>query len=324
MTYNGNSPQKIFITGRYTLAFLLAGAFLLWLFGWFVEIEGPIRSQLSIFYVDSDWLGRLLSFAMYVVVALILNSFVIIEGRTPWLGGIMMWLTGILFVIHDNVTLSLSLFMLVIALSCLFSCYQREGIERRLFAAFVSLGTCFIILPQFIYVAPLFLLYPLMTSTIGFKGGFASLLGLFTPFWLYFGFMLAFSQFDMAQQTFFSRWNHIIPFTFLELSAYNMTLLVIELSVMISATVLFMSNMTPAKPLMRKMFFFFILMNFYLWVVSIVKYQDSELLLVWRLPGLAVMMAYIFSLRITKLSNIYFVLLNVMTVVLALLGLWNG
>lgn len=312
------------MTGRYTLAFLLVGAFMLWLSCWLAGYESIANCQLAVFHIDSEWLRRLFSFSLYMVVALILNSFVIIEGRTPWLGGIMMWLTGLLFFLHDDLTLSLSLFMLVISVSLLFSCYQHEGVERHLFMAFMSLGTCFLILPQFIYMTPLFLLYPLMASTISFKGLMASLLGVFTPFWLYFGFMLAFSQFDAAQQAFLLRWNFVCPMTFIELSVYNMTLLLIEFSVMITAVVMFMRYSSPAKPLMRKMLLFFILMNLYLWGISMIKYQDFDLLTVWRLPGLAVMITYVFSFRITKPSNICFVLLNVMLVVLALLGLWNG
>lgn len=324
MIYNGNTFQKLFITGRYTLIFLLGGALLLWVAGCLCVDIDISQLNLQLPYTFPRWVEHVVSFALYMCVALILNSFIIIEGRTPWMGGIMMWYTGLFISLQSDVFLPLSLLMLFVALSLLLLCHQSIGVERRLFVAFMALAVCSLFFPQFAYMLPVFLLYPVMVSVMSARGLVAAFLGLITPYWLYLGTMFICSMYDVAWSRVIVGLNSICVLDFVGLSIQNIALFGLELVVMIVSAALLMSGSNPAKPLMRKTLRFFIIMNLYLWIVALFKEQDYNMLLAWRLPGLALMSAYIYSYRITKLFNIYFVILNIWWLAAAILGVWNG
>ena len=324
MIYNSNSLQRLFITGRFTLTFLLAGAFLLWVASWLWDNTEVWNYSLPLPFVLPVWLERVVSFALYMGVALILNSFIIIEGRTPWLGGIMVWFTGLFISLQSDMAVPLSLLMSIVTLSILFSCHGSNGVERRIFVAFMSLGVCSLLFPQFAYMPPLFFLYLAMISVMSARGVMAAFLGAITPYWLYLGTTLVFSLYDTAWSHIVAGWNHISAIDFIDFSISETALYVLEIVIMIISTILFAEGYNPTKPLMRKTLKFFMLMNLYLLIIAVFKAQDNDMLMAWRLPGLAVMSAYIYSYKVTKLFNIYFVVLNIWWLMVAILKLWNG
>ena len=324
MTYSKKSPQRLFVTGRYTLTLLLVGAALLWIAGWLLNIGGPLAHDISLPYSLPLWAEHIISFCIYIAVAFILNSFIIIEGRTPWMGGIMMWLTGLLFSVQEDMSLSLSLFMLIMLVSILLSCYNCDVVEHRLFVTFMAAAVCTILFPQFAYILPFIVLYPMATSLISFKGLVASLLGFITPSWLYLGTATLLSQFAVAWGKLCVAWDGLWAVHIMEPSTMNIAVSALEVATMILSVFLFIRGVNPTKPLMRRTLLFFVLLNIYLWVLSIFKTQDACMLMAWRLPGLAAMSAYIFSFKFTKLFNIYFVILNIGWMAIAILGLWNG
>ena len=156
---NSNTFQKRFVTGRFTLTMLLVGATLLWLIGVLGRVaigEAP-HSFLS--FSLPLWMCGALSFGVYMVTALILNSFVIIEGRTPWLGGLCMWLTACSLVLQCNIAVALSVLVAVLLLALLVGCYPRENVQKWVYSAFLFLSLSVLFLPQYIYLLPLFFIY---------------------------------------------------------------------------------------------------------------------------------------------------------------------
>lgn len=315
--------QTRFVSGRYTLYLLLGTALLLWGVG-------------AIFFPSSDdlvaliWpaavsyqVVRVVSFLVYVATAFIINSFVIIKGRTPWLGGLFMLLTGLFPAVQASLLSAISVLMFVTGLVTLFALYQRNGLPRLVFSAFALLSVCSLAIPQFLYMLPLYYVYMGMQSVLGIRGFLASLLGIITPYWFLFAVTYLLPIQGIAIQDFLYNVARLFEYLPIELSLFNVALFAVELLVMVPCALVLARSSTPAKPLMRRMLAFFIVMNFFLCIVSFFRYSDFWLLFAWRMPGLAMMMAYIYTVRITKLSNICFVVLNIFWISVAVLGLWS-
>lgn len=321
MIYKGTTLQERFVCGRYTLAILLLGSVMLWMAS-LLFWRDDIACLRILSWQLPAWIDHILAFAIYIAVAFILNSFVIIEGRTPWLGGIFIFLTGLFPPLQNSATALATLaFMLI--LSLLFACYQREGIQRWVYSLFALLGFASLFVPQFLYLAPLFVVYMAMGSLLGFRNIFSAILGAATPFWLLFSAGCVWPQVASLMYpvtTWLGEQHIIVPSA---LSLFDIVLHLTELFVMLPAAVVLVRNTSPARPVMRRMLAFFIIMNFYLCALDFLCSGDAGLFLVWRLSGVAVMCAYLFTIKMTKLSNIYFILITILWGVIALIGLWN-
>ena len=165
MIYSGNSLRKRFVSGRYTLIFLLGGATLLWLAGTLTGLSAAVVRPILL--ANYAWMDSVVSLLLFAGAALVLNSFVIIEGRNSWLGGLVVWLAG-LFCNVQEVSVSLSTLLLMLLLTVLFNCYPRDGVQRWLYAAFALLGFCSLLQPQLLYLIPLFFVYIYPTPVFPF------------------------------------------------------------------------------------------------------------------------------------------------------------
>lgn len=315
----------MFVTGRYTTILLSVMSLLLWVVGAFVSCPAKC-SYLNGLLMSSvgEYGCRVISLLLCVAVAFITGAFVILEERTPWLAGLFLFLCSILFPLQENVAVAASTLLLMVAVTFLLSCYPQEGIQRRIYTVFFIYSLAVLMVPQFIYLAPLFILYPIMTGVLGIKSILSLLLGVVTPFWLFYGFTWVFPSLSVARIP-FEHGLQLISFAGGNGTSQPLLLFIVaELFIMLPAAFLFFTTSSPAKPLMRKMLAFFMLANMYMWLLQWVCRGDSSLLLAWRLPGFAIMAAYLFTVRITKLSNIYFVLIFITWLFVAALGIWNG
>ena len=86
--------------------------------------------------------------------------------------------------------------------------------------------------------------------------------------------------------------------------------------------VIFSCSAVPGKPLLRKRLQFFAWMNLYLTALMFLYSQDFLLYYIWSLPSLAVMLAYVFSLNVTRFSRFYFIVVNVILLAIVPFCLW--
>ena len=323
MTYNsGSTLQKRFVTGRFTLAVLLSGALLLWVI---YALSGASNSadDVDVLLLLPRWLRCTLSFAVYMAVAYIANSFVVIESRTPWLGGVLMWLTGLCFFAQESLFLPLSLLAFTVVLSVLLSCFRRPNVQLWVYSAFALLSFLTLFVPCAVYIFPLALVYMATTSVINVRNILSALLGLFTPVWVFYCLSFAVDGVSLFYDASLQKVADAVQLSLLPFTPYNVSLLVAEAVVMFPCAVVFARSSSPAKPLMRKMLTFFIMTGIFLWVLSFVRGNDFSLLFTWRLPSLSIMMAYLFTLKVNRFTNIYFIVVNILYIAVAALGIWN-
>ena len=323
MTYNsGSTLQKRFVTGRFTLAVLLSGALLLWVVCALSGVSNG-ADDVNVLLLLPRWLRCALSFAVYMAVAYIANSFVLIEGRAPWLGGVLMWLTGLCFFVQESLFLPLSLLALTVVLSVLLSCFRRPDVQLWVYSAFAMLSSLVFFVPAAVYIFPLALVYMATTSVLGIRNILSALLGLFTPVWILYCLSFVSGGVGAFYGASLQNIADAVQLSLLQPTPYRVMLLVAEAVVMLPCAVVFARSGSPAKPLMRKMLTFFIMAGIFLWALSFVRGNDFSLLFTWRLPSLSIMMTYLFTLKMNRFTNIYFILVNILYIAVAAVGIWS-
>lgn len=324
MTYNnGKTLQRGFVTGKYTLTALLAGSSLIWLASMLFCREATSAAMLFSFGMPV-WLSDLASFAVYVLAAVIINSFVVLEGRVSWLGGLYMWLSALSFSLVSNIQSAVSALMLVLLYAVVLSCYQRENVQKWVFTSSALLASFSLLEPRFLYLLPVCLIYWATTSVLGLRNILAALFGLITPFWLYCGVVLLQPDYNNLLPMVPDRLYSLFNGCSFALSLPVVPHLAVELLILLITTSVFVQSTTPAKPIMRKMFAFFVFAGYYLLFLSLFRADDFSLLFAWRLPGIAIMVAFLFSVKFNKSFNLLFVFINVLWLLLAGINITYG
>lgn len=324
MTYN-NTLQGRFVTAGYPVVAMLFVSLLLWIVGYLFSLgsSSAILETLGLNFIG-DAFARIFSLLSYVCVALLLTHIYLFERRLPFLMPLFMWLASVQFLLHADYLIALSLLFFLLAVAQLLSCSQNKGQERGIYAAFAILSFSSLFLFQFTYIIPLFFIYLWIADIFNLKNLFAAILGVVTPYWLLFGTLYVIPSLgEILIPLKYGVLNMLSPAT-LDLSPHEWITLAVEFIVWGVALFTFFASSLPAKQLLRRRLLFIFIVNIYLQIVSFVLPQDYMLLLAWRLPGLAIMSAYVFSMKVTRLSNIYFIAINTVWLAIAALCLWNG
>ena len=324
MTYN-KSLQGRFVAAGYPAATMLVVAALLWLAGGWGEMGG-VRTFPDTIGLDfvGDIPARAISLLSYVAAAFILGNLYLFEKRLHWLSPVFLWVVSVMFFLHRDYLTALSVMAFVLVLAQVFYACRDVGDVRSLYGAFALLSFLSLFLLQFIYLLPLFLGFFLLTKARSVRGFFAALLGVITPYWMLWGVSFVFPQAFWLTLPLEASYLNIITPAAISLSPLLLFVQFMECVVWIAALVYFFNSSFPSKPLLRKRLLLFMCLNLYLWLLSWVVPQDYVLLLAWRLPGVAVMASYLFAVKITKFSNILFVLINVLWIIIAVWCLWIG
>lgn len=324
MTYN-NSLQGRFFSSSYSLGVMLLVSLSLWIAGTLYGIgskEGLFPSLRACFI--NDYLARGVSLLSYVATAIVLARLYLFERRLQRLSVIFIWLSSVMMFLHADFISALSALLFVLAIAQLISCNQPQGDERALFGAFAFLSFLSLFLLYFALLLPLFIIYLVVANMCNIRNLAASLLGCITPYWLLLGVIFVFPSLDgllLPLQFCFVDIKTVASLSFTPLVSI---LFVMEIAVWAVALYSFYSSSLPAKPLLRRRFIFLFLTNAYLLLLSLILPQAYTMFLSWRLSGFAVMVSYTFALGITRISNIYFIILNMTWLAIATICLWIG
>ena len=323
MTYN-NTLQGRFVAAGYPAVAMLFASLLLWVAGYLFSLGGDcaILASLGLDFIG-DALSRVVSLLSYVCAAFLLGHIYIFERRVPFLLHIFLWLVSVQMFLHPDIIVAAALLFFLIAVAQLLSCSMCEGQEQSLYCAFAILSFSSLFLLQFAYLLPLFIAYLWVGNIFSIKNLFAALLGVTTPYWLLFGTLFVFPSLDALLIPLKLGVLNILTPAAISFSLQEWVTLAMELLVLVVAVSTFFASSLPAKPLLRRRLVFLFVLNAFLLIMPFVVPQDYALLLAWSLPIDAVMVAYVLSIKLTRLSNIYFIVLNILWLVIALLCLWN-
>ena len=315
--------QGRFVLGRYTSLILLLLSVTVWTVGIFTTISpAHVGWPGYTFVVPGKFFSVALPLASHVAIAAMLGTFNVHERRINWFASLYIFLASVSVFINHDITASFSSLLFVLVMWQLFNCHQGATASGSVFTSFALLGLSSFILPQFIILIPMLVVYILMMNIRGTKCMAAGILGLMLPFWFLFGITYVWPEASGIMPSVDEMVGMVDFPSLVRLTPLSALVLVMELGIMIPAILLFVRSSVPSKPHLRRKLLFLMIVNAYLLVLSFFSNPDYWLMYAWRLPGLAVMASYIFSFRVTRLSNIYFILVFIIWFVIAVLGIW--
>ena len=311
-----------FANGRYTSTVLFVLSMLVLAATYWVPASVDALWQPQHPYFMSGAVSRMLSVLMYIPAALLLSRQTFFDRAVKWKGALYLWFVALSTFANGNATVAFAaLFFLLSFVVLLFTQYATNTVGM-LFTSFMLLGVLSFIVPHSLYFLPLYLLFCSMTNTLSVRGVAASLLGLLTPFWLVMGTAYVLPGVNVITESFMAALPAIFDVEFPSFSLPNMLLLIFELSVLLPAMFLFVGGTSPAKPLLRRRLSFVIVACVYLMLLCLLIGGGAPLFYACLLPFVAILASYVLARKETKLLNIYFVILNVLMIAIAISPLW--
>ena len=323
MTYS-RSLQGRFVTGKYTPVTLLLLSLMVWGIGVFVLPDTPVAIWAGIeLGAIGTLLSGVISLACTVMSAFLLSSLYISERRIHWLTTFYLWIAALSLFTHANVLWAVSGLIFMVFLTMLFVCQSVVWVESSLFAVFALLGFASLLLPQFLMLLPLGIVYMLMANIMSTKRFMAALLGLLTPFWLVYGTVYVCPAADVLLSAFNAGLDGLACLTIADLHPMRLLLTVVELSILLPAAAVFVGSSVPGKPMLRRRLSFVMVACAWLMLLSWLSGDDFGLYYVWRMPGIAILASYVLTVKMNKFTNVYFVFINLLWLAVAALSIWQ-
>lgn len=308
------------MSNRFTPLILFGVSFLLWLVGFFVGKPGMESAFTG--YESGNILQYLLSLLLFAASSVIVSSFHLFERRVHWLASLVFALIAVSLSVHGDLACAVSLLLFVVVLSRLFSCMQGCDNRRSLFSIFALSGVASFIYPQFMTLLPVLLLYIYVSGLGDAKGFLSALLGLLLPFWFIFGVIYIWPEVACFAGDFSVRVSCLASAGGGQLSVTDAVAAAAWLAVTLPYIALFAASALPGKPYLRKRLQFLMLLDIYLFVLSMIYTNDFEIYYTWSLPIKGIMLSYIYTAKITFFTRYYFVLINIIWLLLVPLELW--
>ena len=323
MTYN-NSLQGRFVLGKHTPVILLLLSLVAWGVGVFAIPVVPVQKWVGFDFCQvGSLLANVVSLACCVLSAFMLNSLYLSERRIHWLTALYIWIVSLSLFAHGNMVWAVSALLFMVLLTMLFMCQPASRIEGSLFAAFSVLGLASLLLPQFLLLLPLGVVYMLSVNIMGPKWFMAALLGFAAPFWLVYGTVYVYPAAEIILHPFNEAIGGLLTLSVAEPRPIRLLLTLMELGIILPAIVLFVGSSVPGKPLLRRRLSFVMLTSVWLLILSWLYAGNFELFYMWRTPLIAIMASYLFTLKVTKVANIYFVFINILWLAVAAFSIWQ-
>lgn len=312
------------MSGKHTPLILLSLSLAVWVVGLFAlpAVTAVSWAGFDLGATDS-LLPNIISLVCYVASAFLTGALYLLERRIHWLATLYLWIVATSLLVHGNVLFSVSAFVFMLLMTMLFSCQTAERTESSLFAAFAVMALASLLLPQFLLLLPLGVVYMFTVNIMSLKRFMAALLGFAAPFWLIYGTVYVYSGADFLLLPFNAGLKGLFTFYVAEPLPVRLLLTFIELGIMLPAAVVFAGSSVPGKPLLRRRLMFVMLASVWLMFLSWFSGENFELFYVWRIPGMAIMASYLFTVKMTKATNIYFIFINVLWLAVAAFSIWQ-
>ena len=311
-----------FANGRYTSTVLFVLSMLVLSAAYWLPASVDALWQPQHPYFMSGAVSRMLSVFIYILAALLLSRQTFFDRDIKWKGGLYLWLVALSTFANGNAAVAFAALLFLFSfVLLLFAQYSADAV-RLLYTSFMLLGVLSFVTPYSLYFLPLYVLFCSMTNTLSVRGVAASLLGLLTPFWLVMGTAYVLPGVNVITESFMAALPAIFNVEFPSFSLPNMLLLIFELSVLLPAMFLFVGGTSPAKPLLRRRLSFITVAAVYLLLLCTIVSGGVPFFYACQLPFVAILASYVLARKETKLLNIYFVILNVLMIAIAISPLW--
>ena len=213
----------------------------------------------------------------------------------------------------------------VLILLLLFSCYQDHETRGRTFYVFLIASTISLLEPRYLLFVPI--IWLLMATTIYslcFRTFLASLIGLITPYWLYAGWLLFNNIKNPGMAlSFTSRFTDIQwAIDYGTLTRQQIAYLALLIVMFLVGTIHFWLTSYMDKIRVRQIYTSLIMLTLYTLVLLAVQPQMFDVLIIMLTIAVSPIIAHFVSLTHTRLSNIFFMVLMAVILLLTGVNLW--
>ncbi|MBQ2126447.1 MAG: hypothetical protein II198_02200 [Bacteroidaceae bacterium] len=311
-----------FANGRYTSTVLFVLSMLVLSAAyWLPDYAAPI-AQPALPLFMSRAVSRVVSTFIYLFAAVILSQQTFFDREVKWKGALYFWFVAVMTFVNGNPLVAVASLLFLLSIVMMFHCQHSADPVRLLYTSFLLLGVLAFITPFALWLIPLYLLFCSMVNIFSARGVAASLLGVITPFWLVMGTAYVFPRVNGILDSFVGNMSAGFEVCFPSFSLLCLLLILFVLAVLLPALFTFVGGTSPSKPFLRRRFSFVLVANVYLLLLYCIFGGGAGFLYVCQLPFVAIEASFLFARKETKLSNVYFVLLNTIMLAIASLPLW--
>ena len=314
--------QGCFASGRYTSTVLFVLSMLVMVATYWLPQPTVSLAQPALPLFMNGAAARVVSIFIYLFSATILSQQTFFDRGVKWMGALYFWLLATSTFINGNPLVALSSLLFLLSIILLIHCQHCPDPMRFLYTSFLLLGILAFVTPYSLCLIPLFLLFCSMANILSARGIAASLLGLVTPFWLIMGTAYVFPSVNGVIESFADSFAVYFNVCFPGFTILCLLLLLLVLTLLLPSLFTFVGSTYPSKPQLRRRFSFVLTANIYLLLLFCIFGGGAGFFYVCQLPFVAIEASYLFAKKETKLSNVYFVLVNIIMLAIASFPLW--
>lgn len=212
----------------------------------------------------------------------------------------------------------------IIAMLLLFLTYQRPDSVGRIYYAFLFVGLSSMAFVQVLYFVPLlWLLMATQLQSFSIKGLSATLLGLITPYWIASVWCLFERDFTPMTEHFAKLAQLAVPYRDMTINIGLLAVVVLTIVLSITGIVHFWLHSFEDKIRIRLLYGFFTSMLLFGTLLLCLQPQHYEVLIPLLTVFASPLIAHFLTFTQSRLTNIVFIVVSVLTLALIVLNLWR-
>ena len=311
-----------FATGRYTSTVLFVLSMSVMLAAcWLPQVSYSVAQPAMPEFMGGV-LPRVVSMLVYGFSALLLSRQTFFDRGVKWMGALYLWFVAMSTFVNGNPLIAFASLLFLLSVILLLLCQHSANPVGLFYTSFMILGILCYVMPYSLCFIPLYLMFCFITNTFSVRGIAASLLGLLTPLWFVMGLAYVFPDVSALHQNFMDGLSDVFDICFSAFSVLDMLLSAFVLAILIPAIFAFVGSSSPSKPVLRRRMSFMIIAEIYMLLLFCIVDAGSVFFYMCQLPCVAIFASYLLAKKETKLSNVYFVFVNIIIIAIATLELW--
>lgn len=326
--------QLIIATGRWTLPVVILLSGFCWMLSallvpnnlWAIQNDYPTWLNSDLQQQLPTGVGQLISMVIYGVVGYFLielnNAFALIRTRATVQTSLYFTIVAICPFIHHLSAGCIASLALLIAIFFLFRSYQSRTSSGYLFHSFAFIGLGSLVLPQLLFVTPIWFVGAVMFQSLSPRSLFAALLGVCFPYW--FLFCLAFVTDNMT--LFYQPFTELVnlsPISYLEYLTWSEVatlgyIILLFIAALVHRTINGHKNNIRTSAYLD----FLNTLTFFLLVLTALQPSLGTELLPTLILITSVLTGHIFAMTNTKASNRFFIFSLSLLILLFAFNIW--
>lgn len=202
--------------------------------------------------------------------------------------------------------------------------YQNKRDVGNVYTAFLTIGVASVLFVQILYFVPFFwLMLGIRVQAFSAKTFWASLLGLITPYWFLLVYFLYQSDYETPMRHFISLGQYTQPTDISILSEHQLVTVGFVLLLTLTGIIHFLRQSSNDKLRTQMVYELFLFVTLYTIVFLVLQPQHYNFLFRILVVNAATFIGHFLALTRTKITNIAFVVIVLLTLLLTAYNLWN-